>query len=107
MSLMTGTNAMHTPITGPVGCQAITLPASPTSLVDLCTVPVGAYSAVVDGNGGSFAFRLNGDVAAGPMLLAQKTLLDNPASIAQCILRTSSGGSAEVVVQFYSGTSGW
>lgn len=104
---MTSTNARYTPITGPLGCQSAALPGAPTALGALVTIPPEAYSAVVQGDGGRLAFRLDGETAGGAMLEARTVKLTNPSMLANCIVQAIGGQAASFTVQFYTGTSGW
>lgn len=96
-----------TPILGPLGCQVATLSVNTELLSVLVTIPPGANSAVVQGQGGAFAFRLDGQVGAGPSTcLSCETLrLANGPQVQACAL-AANGAATTVVVQFYMGSVG-
>lgn len=97
----------NTPIPGPLGSQQASLTGSTALLSALVTIPPGATSATVQGQGGAFAFRLDGQVGAGPgSCLSCETLrLANGPQVQACAL-ASNGAATTVVVQFYTGSVG-
>ncbi len=101
---MNTTNARNTPILGPLGCQEVVTPGTPTLLSDLVAIPHDAYSAWVQGVGGDMLFSLNASTAGAAGLSAQDLRLSTPAAIRRCVIK--AGTATGIVVQFYTGNSG-
>jgi len=106
---MTQFASRNTPILDTPGFSTAALPITTELLSALVAIPDNANAATIQGSGKAlFGYRMDGSrgESAADTLTADTIYLSNRGEIAAFVV-VAKGGATTIVVQFFTGRSGW